>query len=529
MTRRKPGAGGVDKLPSGRWRVRLRADDARQMTLGTYDTEAEAEAVRAQGLAQLVARGAAPTGPLTLRAWGKTWHAKRVADGIRSADKEHLVWCARVAESELGDLPVRELTRQHVLAWLDRVRASKVHRPSRNGLVATDATIARGTVRHALHVLRSALQAARDAGHLVGDPTDGVRVPRGTVTAKAAEPWTWLRPAEVDAVTTCPRYDLEHRTIYAVAVYTGLRQGEMWALRWERLTLDGDAPEVLVSESHGGPPKNGKVRRVPLLPAAVSALRAWRAVAAESWRESRGTLDGFGASYVFPSESGGRRAQGDDARWAPQSRWTRADGTASAVAGYRERAGITRKVRFHDLRHTCASHLLQGTWGVTLTLMEVKDWLGHSSVTMTERYAHLCADRLASKVATATRGAHPRDSHRDSRASHGAERSARNPFSTARPEGVEPPTDGSEVRGGVLSFRGDTVKHDSLVAHATAFLMAAARGESSAEARVTLARAAIVEGLDGATALRALDGDHDAAVTLALALMGGAVSARRTA
>lgn len=58
--------------------------------------------------------------------------------------------------------------------------------------------------------------------------------------------------------------------------------------------------------------------------------------------------------------------------------------------------------------------------------------------------------------------------------------------------------------------------------------MAAARGDSSAESRVTLAREAILAGLDGATALRALDGDHEAAVSLAIEMLGSA-SMRRTA
>ncbi len=52
-------------------------------------------------------------------------------------------------------------------------------------------------------------------------------------------------------------------------------------------------------------------------------------------------------------------------------------------------AGITRSVRWHDLRHTCGSSLVAGFWGPPQPLIVVRDMLGHSSVSVTEIYAHL--------------------------------------------------------------------------------------------------------------------------------------------
>ena len=63
--------------------------------------------------------------------------------------------------------------------------------------------------------------------------------------------------------------------------------------------------------------------------------------------------------------------------------------------GARSRLGITRKVRFHDLRHTCASHLVMGTWGRRWSIEEVSKFLGHSDIQVTQRYAHLAASQTA--------------------------------------------------------------------------------------------------------------------------------------
>jgi integrase len=53
-------------------------------------------------------------------------------------------------------------------------------------------------------------------------------------------------------------------------------------------------------------------------------------------------------------------------------------------------SGITRRVRWHDLRHTCASSLVAGWWGGRpWRLEEVREMLGHTSIKVTERYSPL--------------------------------------------------------------------------------------------------------------------------------------------
>ena len=112
--------------------------------------------------------------------------------------------------------------------------------------------------------------------------------------------------------------------------------------------------------------------------------------------------------------------------------------------GHRELIGLTRRVRFHDLRHTCASHLVMGTWtGEPWPIIDVSKFLRHSSVTMTERYAHLGPDHLHGRVAKLTAKAAP--------APTGA------PAVVAAPVAPEPVSEGAfsvpaEVSRGVTQF-----------------------------------------------------------------------------
>ena len=61
------------------------------------------------------------------------------------------------------------------------------------------------------------------------------------------------------------------------------------------------------------------------------------------------------------------------------------------IASAQKRAGL-RRIKWHDLRHSCASSLVAGWWGEPWSLEQIKALLGHRSITTTERYAHLRPD-----------------------------------------------------------------------------------------------------------------------------------------
>lgn len=329
----------------GRWRVRITID-GKQRSAGVYDTRDEAEDVLAALLEQT-----STTATPTLREWGKSWLRLRECDGLhRDVANDRSRWRAYVEPQPWFDDPIDSITSKLVKAWV----AELVKRGLRQQ-----------TIKNALNLLRVALAAAVDAEHLTANPAAGVRVPR---MARDDEPWTHLSPTEIGALMRDPQLPQVQRIAITVAIFTGLRAGEQWALRWSDVHLDGERPRLVVRRSYRKPTKGGAVREVPLLPEAREAL--------QEWHRARPAI---GDALVFPSDDGAMHTRGYDAQWA---------------ATWRARCGVRAEVRWHDLRHTCAASLVSGAWGRAWRLEEVQRFLGHASRTTTERYAHLAPEAL---------------------------------------------------------------------------------------------------------------------------------------
>lgn len=363
MQRRPPGTGTIEIYEDGTARGRLPRLLGRGW-LPLRDTPDEAAADLAVALEEAVTN---PPEGLTVSAWGDRWLKDREASGhYRSSRRDRNRWKVHVDGSSLGAAHLTRVEAHDVRRWL-RARPCGAK-----------------TAYNALILLRGALQSAVEAGLIATDPTVGVRLPKG---ARAGEDdrWTWLRGEEIAAVLQAAEPG-KQRAVLAVAIFSGLRRGEIWGLTWE--AVDFDRGELVVRQAVGEkrklqPPKNGKARRVPLLAPARAALEAWREMTPRSAR-----------NFVFPGRDAGVHHPDYD-------------------AGLRKLQALHptwRPFRFHDLRHTAASHLLQGTWAPLLTdrslrLEEVQLWLGHSSRIVTERYAHLCPDGIRSLVRTVERPA----------------------------------------------------------------------------------------------------------------------------
>ncbi len=375
------GRGSVEVLPSGRRRVSLMVDGERVRQV--VDTAEEAEALRVALVAERAEgdrkRAAAlPPEPevLTLARWGETWLKRREAR-VRWFANDKSRWKLYVAPAPLASMPLAEVRPKHVKAWLADLSTTK-----REGELLNTRT-----VRHVLNLVRCAFGNALDEELIAANPAVGVKVPKRPGTIESG-PREFLTVDEIRAVEACEAIPETPRLLYAVAIYTGLREGELIALRWGDVREGATRAEVVVRWSHDDAPKNGKVQPVPLLPQACAAFARLRALA---------TVDGRGPGddeLVFPSPRGSQRQPSDDFGWSSRKVHGR------PRVGHRELAKVNPRVTFHGLRHTCGSHLLIGTFGVTLTLAEVRDFLRHEDVTTTDGYAHLMPGHLHERIAS---------------------------------------------------------------------------------------------------------------------------------
>lgn len=201
---------------------------------------------------------------------------------------------------------------------------------------------ARGQTEKALKLATAAFRRAIKHRRLAVNPLQGVSVPK-SLTSKAPP---WFRREQLRALARTPR-----GALWIFMVATGVRRAEM-AKAVREDVRDG---LLVVESSAQGRTKSGKWRAVPLNSYALRALRS---------------LGPGPLAEVTPDTL---------------SKWFREDARSVGVKG-----------RLHDLRHTFCTILAQQ--GVSLH--QVKALAGHSSITITEKYAHHCPDLARPAVAT---------------------------------------------------------------------------------------------------------------------------------
>ena len=186
-----------------------------------------------------------------------------------------------------------------------------------------------------------------------------------------------LTQAEVERLLAAPVEDaLMERALLELLYASGLRISEALNLDLEDISLDGAFVRVIG--------KGDRERLVPVGEVALDAIRAW--------------LDGpraalLAAHHVEPVRGGPLLLGKSGRRLARQQGWAVVKRAAAA-------AGLSGRVSPHTLRHSFATHLLEG--GADLRI--VQELLGHASISTTQLYTHVTGERIREVYARA----HPR-------------------------------------------------------------------------------------------------------------------------
>jgi integrase/recombinase XerD len=225
-----------------------------------------------------------------------------------------------------------------------------------------DLGLATATIRRQISALRTYYRFLVGEGLAVRDPTEQIETPKGWRTLP-----TVLSVAEVERLVAAPSADgplpIRDRALLELAYATGARVSELVGL-----TLD----DVFFGESLVR--VRGKGQKQRLVPVGRRALGAVSLYA----REIRPGLDrGLGRGRLFLN-----------ARGAPLSRV----GAWGIIRQAAARAGLAKRVTPHTLRHTFATHLLEGG----ADLRAVQEMLGHADLATTQLYTHVDREYLRS-------------------------------------------------------------------------------------------------------------------------------------
>jgi len=262
-----------------------------------------------------------------------------ILPGKRNADQtdRHLNWWA----SQIGSYALASVTAPIIIECRGRLKAAGKGPATQNRYLAA--------LSHLFTV------AHREWQLVPGNPV--------RLVTRAKEPRGRVRFLDADErarlLAACKASS--HPALYPavlLAISTGMRKGEILGLAWRDVDLSAGA--IVLHDT-----KNGERRRVPLVALAADVMRQYAKV-----RQ-------LGGALVFPSiRSPGRPADIKDA-------WEAA-----------RQAADLDDFHFHDLRHTCASYLAMNG----ATLAEIAEVLGHKTLAMVKRYAHLSDSHVSGVV-----------------------------------------------------------------------------------------------------------------------------------
>jgi len=374
--KRKNGQGTVRLRKDGRWEGRHIVGYDENGKAKTKSVLAKTKAECLEKLKQLQ-DGCGTAEPFKIKPnmrfgdWIGYWYENHCQPTIRATtQKGYEEWIYVHAIPALGQIPLNKLTQADCQKFLNEMKANgrKIHRDTKGP------GMSERSVRSCYHVVRMSLERAIKDGLIKKNPILGCKLPppeqKEMKILSGEEIQRFLLQAKEEGM-----YEL-----FLLELTTGLRRGEILALRWEDLNeKTGElrinkqvypvGGKLIVSE----PKTKAAFRTIILPPAMVELLLAYR--------------KGIFSDLMFPSRI--KPEQPIDPGYVRKR-----------LQVILERAGCKR-IRFHDLRHTFATLSLESGMDVkTLSAM-----LGHvSAATTLDIYTHVTGDMQSEAAAKIDRG-----------------------------------------------------------------------------------------------------------------------------
>jgi integrase len=280
--------------------------------------------------------------------------AVRTGGTFADAADEWLRYVERDRERKASTVTDYRHTADRLKRELGRVRLEDVTperiESYRDSLI--DRGLANRTINKYLIVLHGIFRRAMKVHRLPSNPLTLVEKRPNKSRAEIAV----LSRGEVMALVGAAATECD-AAIYLTAAFTGLRMGELFALRWRDVDFELRSIRVRRSFTGGeeGAPKSGRERTVPMADEVAETLATL---------SGRTDYTGDG-DLVFCGARGGRQSPSK-----LRARYKQ----ALAAAGLRQ-------LRFHDLRHTFGTHAIR-----TADSREVMEWMGHQDLKTTQLY-----------------------------------------------------------------------------------------------------------------------------------------------
>ncbi len=335
-----------------KWRIRW-LDEHGKRRSAVHDTyrQAEYELRRRQTEAEQVKRGLrSPTPP------------------TKTFDELCDYWLRYRAPQKRSQHHDQSIIRRHLRPAFGQLKIREVAGQPIDEFVIERSHLNKKTVANLLTLLISLLRLAHQLGWVEKVPK--ISKPRIRL---CSSDYRWLRTEEeIRRFLVAAREQGEFVYVfYTTAICTGMRAGELAALQWD--DVDFERRLITVQRSYDGPTKAEDVRYIPILDALLPILRSWRL-------RHPGRL-------VFTNRDG--RMYGKSARIFQEVLHRVLDSAGFPTTKLKGKK--RRYITFHSLRHTFASHwMMRGG-----DLFKLQLILGHKSIQMTMRYAHLAPDAFA--------------------------------------------------------------------------------------------------------------------------------------